>query len=339
MKILLLQLKRIGDLILTTPVIAALREKFPDAKITFVLARESAALLPAIPGIDDALVIRRNVRDLSVFARVARERFDCAIDFTQNDRSALLSLLSRAQTRVVSARLKTHSSARTRIYNRFAEVSLKNMHTLDYNLGLLAPLGIAGISPFLNLEAPADAQEKARALLRLHKAGDPFVIFHPGSARVEKFWEPQRWAQIIEHTQSQRGFNAVITGGNWPFEQDHIRAIKSSLPNDVVDLSGRTDLLTLMAVIAQARLLVTVDSAAMHLAAAQGVAQVALFGPTNPFHWRPRQSPALILHGESPRPVTEFLPEQPRRPMNHISTEAVFNAMESLLSAPAAQRS
>jgi ADP-heptose:LPS heptosyltransferase len=75
----------------------------------------------------------------------------------------------------------------------------------------------------------------------------------------------------------------------------------------------------------------------MHLAAATRTPQVVLFGPTNPFHWYPRESPALILHGESPFPLREFVSKQPRIPMNLISTQAVIDAMNALLSAPAAQ--
>jgi ADP-heptose:LPS heptosyltransferase len=357
-KILLLQLKRIGDLILTTPAIAALREKFPEGRITLVVARECAELLPAISSVDRSLVAHRNLRDLGLFLAVMREKFDCCIDFTQNDRSALLTFLSGAQTRVVSSRVRSHSKNRAWVYNQFAKGRLKEMHTLDYNLAMLEPLGIGGASRRLHLELPAAARDKAGELLRLCKIDNPFIIFHPGSARKEKFWKAERWSEVIDRARTHWPVNAVITGGNWRFEQEHIRDIKTKLgrPVDslspesspvrvahpsrstpvgsIVDLSGQTDLLTLTALVAQARLLVTVDSAVMHLAATQQTPQVTLFGPTNPFHWRPRESPALILHGESTAPVTEFLPKQDRLPMKQISTEAVFNAMNSLLSAP-----
>jgi len=88
--------------------------------------------------------------------------------------------------------------------------------------------------------------------------------------------------------------------------------------------------------IGQAQLLVTVDSAPVHFAAATHTPQVILFGPTNPFHWRPTDSPALILHGKSGAPVTEFAPVRPRFPMSEISTEAVIDAMDSLLPRPTA---
>ena len=75
MKILLLQLKRIGDLILTTPAIAALREHFPEADVTMVVSSECADLLPAISGVDRILMARRNLSDLAAFLAVAGKKF------------------------------------------------------------------------------------------------------------------------------------------------------------------------------------------------------------------------------------------------------------------------
>jgi len=337
MKILLLQLKRIGDLILTTPAIATLREKFSGANITLVVSRECADLLPAIAGVDRTLVTRRNLRDATVFFAIAREKFECCIDFTRNDRSALLSFLSGAQKRVVSHRVKVQSKSRARVYNEFAHHRMRELHTLDYHLALLEPLGIRNASPALHLVLPRLAREKAETLRRDSKIGNSFIIFHPGSARAEKFWETQRWADVIDHARRDCDVDLVLTGGTSELEQEHIREIKAKARQPIIDLSGKTDLLTLTALIAQARLVVTVDSAPMHLAAATQTPQVVLFGPTNPFHWRPRESPALILQGESPMPVLEFSPDQARVPMKQISTEAVIGGMDSLLSAPAAQ--
>ena len=76
--------------------------------------------------------------------------------------------------------------------------------------------------------------------------------------------------------------------------------------------------------------------APMHFAAAWETPQVVLFGPTNPFHWHPRSESAIILMGEFEGPVSEFDPKQRAVPMNQISTQSVIDAMETLLSAPAA---
>ena len=165
------------------------------------------------------------------------------------------------------------------------------------------------------------------------------MILHPGSARPEKLWDPARWAEVIDHFRQNSEFDFVLTSGPAVHEQTHISAITHRAGLKFIDLSGKTDLLTLSALVAQAQLLVTVDSAPVHFAAASHTPQVILFGPTNPFHWRPMDSPAVILHGKSGAPVTEFAPVLPRFPMSEISTEAVIGAMDSLLPRRAAAHS
>jgi predicted lipopolysaccharide heptosyltransferase III len=329
MKILLLQLKRIGDLILTTPAVAALRERFPDAELTMVVSGECANLLPAISGVDRILIARRNVRDLALFLAVAGGKFDYCVDFTRNDRSAFLTFLSGAAKRIVSYRVREQSRSRARLYTDFVGIRMRDLHTIDYNLSLLEPLGIRGVFSPLHLQLPQSAHEKADALRRSWNINKPYIVLHPGSARHEKLWEAKRWAQVIERFRRDRDFDLVLTSGASHHEQAHIAAIKNE--TKIIDLSGNTDLLTLAAFISDARLLVTVDSAPVHLAAATHTPQVILFGPTNPFHWRPKESPALILQGNSAAPMTEFSPVRPRLPMSQISTEAVISAMDLLL--------
>jgi predicted lipopolysaccharide heptosyltransferase III len=338
MKILLLQLKRIGDLILTTPVVAALRGHFPEAEVTIVVSSECADLLPAISGVDRVLMARRDLRDLALFFAVTGKRFDYCIDFTRNDRSAFLAFLSGARKRIVSYRVRDQSKKRARFYTDFVDVRMRDLHTIDYNLALLEPLRVGNVFHAPHVQLPQATQERAAVLRRNWNISKPYVVLHPGSARQEKLWEAERWAQVIERFGRDGDFDLVLTGGASNNEQGHIAAIKGKTQQSIIDLSGKTDLLTLAALIGKARLLVTVDSAPMHLAAATCTPQVILFGPTNPFHWRPRESPALILHGESGVPVTEFSPVQPRLPMSQISTEAVISAMDVLLSQHAAAR-
>ena len=141
---------------------------------------------------------------------------------------------------------------------------------------------------------------------------------------------------IIEFAANELGLFPVLSGGSTELERAHLTAIRKKLHTPVLDLSGQLDLLSLAALIEHARLLVTVDSAPMHLASAAGTPQVILFGPTNPFHWRPRKSPAAILFGESPEPLHHFQAREAKRPMKQISTAAVINAMRLMVSAPAA---
>ena len=333
MNILLIQLKRIGDLILTTPAIAAVREKFPAAEISLVVAAGTRELLPAIPGIDRTLVAKGRISSAAHWFTVARRKYQYCLDFTRNDRSAFLTLLSGAKKRITADHPKQREKLRSLSYNELVPVPIRLMHTVDYHLGLLTPLGVDGASQALNLRLPSATLQKADSVLASVALTGEFVLVHPGSARAEKFWEPERWAAVIQFA-ADRQLRCVLTGGTSPLEQGHIAQIKRESRAPFVDLSGRIDLLTLAALIDKARLLATVDSAPMHLAAAMQTPQVVLFGPTNPLHWRPRFSPALILQAGQPAPVTEFSPKQKPVPMNSISTEQVIHAMEALLAAP-----
>ena len=336
MKILLIQLRRLGDLILTTPAISALREHLPGAQIALALSRECASLLPAIHGVQKTFLTKCGLRDLSTWMEIRRAGFDCVVDFTRSDRSAWLTFLSGAPRRIVSDRLRIKSKFRARFYNEFVDCAMKQMHTADYCLALLQPLGISAAAHDPVLDLPPAAQERASAVISDRIRDQPFAVFHPGSARAEKFWEAERWAKIMEFAANELGLLPVLSAGRNELERAHVTAVREKLRTAVLDLSGQLDLLTLAALLEHARLLVTVDSAPMHLASAIGTPQVILFGPTNPFHWRPRKSSAAILFGESPEPLRHFQAREAKKPMNQISTKAVIDAMRSMLSAPAA---
>jgi lipopolysaccharide heptosyltransferase III len=336
MNILLLQLKRIGDLILTTPSIAALRERYPDASISLVVSPAVKELLPAIAGIDKVFEVRGKTDDAFDWIALSLGKFDYCLDFTRNDRSSFLTFLSGARKRITSDHPNLRTKLRARSYNEFVEAPVGFLHTVDYHLALLKPLGIENPSRSIRLTLPDETVAQANELLEAAGIGDNFVCFHPGSARAEKFWDADRWAEVIDHCASETGLKCVLTGGRSAVEQAQIAAIKAAAKSKPVDLSGKTKLLTLAALVRKARLLVTVDSAPMHFAAAWDTPQVVLFGPTNPFHWHPRSESAIVLLGGIEGPVAEFKPKQRAMAMNQISTKAVIDAMESLLSAPAA---
>ena len=172
MKILLLQLKRIGDLILTMPAIAALRGNFPDAHITLAVSNECAELLPAISNVDRILIVRRNLRDVAMVSSVAGKRFDYCVDFTRNDRSAFLTLLSGARRRIASYRVREQSKTRARVYTDFVGVRVRDMHTIDYNLALLEPLGVRDVSSAPHLELPRTPAKKLTSFGVIGKSSD-----------------------------------------------------------------------------------------------------------------------------------------------------------------------
>ncbi len=335
MNILLLQLKRIGDLVLTTPTIAALREALPSARLDLVVARGCAPLLPAIAGLDRALVAGSGPADSANWLRLGFRRYEYCLDFTRTDRSGFLTALSGARRRLTYERTLQKSRWRPLIYTDLIPSSVREFHTADFYQSFLDPLGIAPGSSRPQLHLPEGVRAQTDSILASAGIARPYVVFHPGSARAEKYWVPERWAEVIQQA-ARAGAACLLTGGSDRLEQEHLRQIKALAGDVVSDLSGRLDLPGLAEVIRRARLLVGVDSATTHLADAVGTRQVALYGPTNPFHWRPRHVEAVILRAGHDQPLRQFEPDQPGAPMNLISTQSVIDAMETLLSDPAA---
>src|SRR2546423_15634087 len=154
MNILLIQLKRIGDLILTTPSIAALREKFPDASISLVVSAAVKELLPAIIGIDKVYEVRGKTDDALDWIALSLGKFDYCLDFTRNDRSSFLTFLSGARKRITPDHPILRTKLRARSYNEFVEAPIHSLHTVDYHLGLLKSLGIRNPSGAIRLRLP-----------------------------------------------------------------------------------------------------------------------------------------------------------------------------------------
>ena len=329
MKILALKLKRIGDLILTTPALLALREAFPQAHVTLCILENCAGLVPAIPAVDEVLVFRNGRPNARLLARLATGGFDVCLDFTGNDRSAFFTLLSHAPRRITFGWVK-RSWHRPLAFNTFVESSVRENHTIDHHLDLLQPLGIARRDVPVTLCLPPEADAAAARVLEAAGIAGPFAVVHPGTARAEKYWLPERWAAVIDHCQGTLGLPCVVTGSRAPFEQEHLAALRSRVRTPWRDFSGRLDLLGLGALIRRAGLLLSMDSAPVHFGAAFGTRQIALFGETNPFAWRPRHDRALVLYAGEPGPLTQFEPRARPRPLSDLSTDAVIGAINTL---------
>jgi ADP-heptose:LPS heptosyltransferase len=321
--ILALQLKRIGDVILTTPALRGLRARFPDARITLALSEEAAPLVRLFESVDHHIVLRGKKSHARAWLRLPLRRFDLCVDFTGNDRSAIATFFSRASQRVTFA-----SAGKGRLrslpYTRFVKSSVRENHTIDHYCDLARDCG-AESCPELSLPLPEPAEVADEP---------PFVVVHPGSARPEKFWLAERWAALIDHIQDAHALECRITGGHSAAERAHIARIEAATKRRCRNTAGTLDLIAFASLIARARACISCDTAAVHLAAAFQRPQLVLFGPTNPFHWRPLHPQTLVLAAGSPdAPLQTFDARMKGGPMSAISTEVVIRATDALLTA------
>ena len=323
MKILALQLKRIGDLILTTPALRAIRRAWPEAHVALGVMNGTAALLPTIPHADGGIVFGRG-RGFAPWQQVFTGGWDLCFDFTGNDRSAFATALSRAKTRVSFEWVK-RNRLRALAYNAWSPSVVREVHTAQHYLDLVA-----------QATGDSDAADDLRPELSLPRelqstAGEAYALLHPGTARPEKYWFPERWCEVATHLKSAHGLKSVITCGPHPFERAHAESINHQ-PSAI---NHPPDLLALASLVARARIVISCDTAVVHLASAFRVPQIALFGPTNPFHWRPLHERALVLSAAQPdAPLTHFTARMKGAPMERISTALVIDAIASLTPNP-----
>ena len=331
-RILVIQLKRMSELLLTTPALAALRAAQPDAHITLAVDSSSREFLPAFNFIDEGIVLRRRGGNRAAWGKMIFASYDICLDFTGNDRSSICSLLSKAKRRI-AFESGGKSPLQSIFHNEFVPSSARENHAADHYLHLLRALEIDSHDARIRLELPEWAGKKAGQLLEEAGVAGPYVLLHPGSMRPEKRWLPERWAEVIDFCKNELGFPCVITGAHNTSEAGHHSAIRAK--TNFHDLTGRTDLLTLASLIRRARLLLSVDSTAMHLGAAFGTPQVALFGKSNSFHWRPRHEKARVIQAGRQNEAPGSAARQRGAPMSEISTTQVIDAIRILINPPA----
>jgi ADP-heptose:LPS heptosyltransferase len=332
-RILVLQLKRIGDMILTAPALADLRRRFPEAEIELVADWAYRDLAECLPGLTRVLPFRAGGVNAAVWASVALGPWDVCLDFTGTDRSALLVALSGASRRLGYQRFSGRG-LRARAYTELSLASVRDLHTVDFHRALVAHLigeshpkeavGGALLQMPVGLEAGVDQLQ--------HELGlrGPFAILHPGTARREKFWRAERWVSVAEHLHAL-GFQVVVTGTGSGLEREDVAHLIEHARVPLCDLTGRLKLAEMVVLMRRARVAVGVDSMAMHLAALWKVPQVVLFGPTNPYHWRPLHEGALVLVPEVEMPLTVFDPRRRGAAMEQIPTQVVLGALDEVV--------
>jgi heptosyltransferase-3 len=306
-RILIIQLKHFGDVLLTTPVIRALHNAWPAARLSALVPRGMEVMLSEHPLLAEIMTLDRRApvgQQWRLIQALRRGRFDLVLEFSGGDRGAWYSWLTCAPRRVSFQRPRRPWWHRRLAFTQLAPAPPLRAHTVVKNLALVEALGIAPRHQGLEFYWPASTHRQVQELLQTHHLQPGgFVVIHPPARWLFKCWTAAGYAEVIDVLQSRYGLPVVLTSGPDAKELALMADIQRLLTTTPINLAGRLDLKTLGALIAQARLFVGVDSAPMHLAAAVGTPSVVLFGPSGPFNWRP--------WGEGHTVLSKNLPCQP----------------------------
>ena len=350
MTILLVRLRLIGDVVLTTPLLRALRRQFPQAEITYLVEPAAAAVVRGNPRIDQLLVVPRprgleRLRlDMTIARDLRRRHYDVVIDLHGGPRAAWFTWASGAPTRI-GYTIAGRSWIYSHVIQRTADEAPR--HSVANQWDLLAPLGIGPPDPARDpLEMPADQIAAASVTHRLQDAGiggaHPIVVIHVSAGNPFRRWPAESFeALVVSLARRDPTRRIILTSGpsDAPAAGRIAAAARTqlgSLADTVADI-GDLDLSELRALVDRAAVYIGGDSGPLHIASTTTTPVVALFGPTLAERSMPWRDPALFAEAIDAGPL-ECRPCRQRtcapgdfRCLTRITADRVAAAVERAL--------
>lgn len=283
-KILIIQLRRIGDVIFTLPVVGVLRKHFPEAKIDFLVEAPSDQFVRLNPDIHETLIYDKN-SSWNWVRRIRKQKYDWVLDFLSNGRTLLL-------TRFSGARLRSGFKgpfSRKLVYNHLVPVST-HQYIVDQKLDFLRSLGFKGEPWKWNLNLPQEEKNWAETFLKKSGIQDPFpklIGIAPCSRRATRRWISDRVIAVLRSL-NRDGTKFILFWGAG--ELEFVESLAQKVGSSAL-VPPQTTLLQLAALIEKCSLVFGIDNGPRNIAVALGVPTLALFGPTNPISINPHGDP------------------------------------------------
>jgi lipopolysaccharide heptosyltransferase II len=329
--VLLLRLSSVGDIVLTEPVVAALRDALPEATIGYAVKAKYADLVLSNPALDRVHMLAEGRGTLSSLMREVRDAgYSAVVDLHRNLRTARIASAAGARVRASYRKRELADTVRVRLLRRpFRASKLLVRRYLD----ALAPLGIDAPTRRPRLfVGEGDAERGAALVTQVGLGGGEYAAIVPGSVWATKRWPAERFAELAAALVSELALPVALLGaaGEGPLCEEVARAAGSG----VLNLAGGATLGETAAIISRARLYVGNDSGPTHMARALGVPTVALFGPTDPGQfdlsqhalvYRDLTCSACSFYGGNRCPLGHW------KCMLEIEVDEVFEAVEGLL--------
>lgn len=275
----LVRLSAIGDVCHMVPVVASIHSQWPETAITWCVGRVEHALLEGLPGVAFAVLDKsagwRGYRRL--WASVGSRRFDVLVLAQLALRANVASAAIRAEVRLGFDRSRARE-----LHGLFVNTRIPaspRQHVLDGFFSFAETLGVTRRELAWNIPVPAADEARAAELLG---AGGPVLVVAPCGSNPLRNWLPERYAAVADHAARRHGFRVVLTGGRAASDAEMAAAIRQHLRTSALDLTGRTTLKQLLAVMRRATLVLSPDSGSAHLGTAAGATVIALHATSNP---------------------------------------------------------
>ena len=326
----------IGDVVMTLPAITAVREAYPEARISILVKPWVADLLRISPDVDEVIVYERpGVHEgLGGLFRLVRElktkKFDMAILLQNAIEAAIIAWLARIPVRAgynTDGRgiFLTHSAIRSK--------EILRVHQVEYYLGMLKALGLGAGRKDVRLLIGEEEKAFSDRILKERGIAEASLLIGlaPGATYgPAKRWYPERFASVADRLIERFSARVLLFGSAGDHEV--ARSIQGKARNALVDLTGETTLREAISLIARCRLFVSNDSGLMHVAGALGTPTVAIFGSTNPLTTSPvGQKSIVITKNVDCSPCLKKTCPTDFICMDLITTDEVYNTAVALL--------
>ena len=275
-RILVIALRRLGDVLLTTPLIASLRRAFPDATIDALVFTDTAGIVEGNPDIDHIVTMparRTTLQSLRLAAKLWRQ-YDLAVSTQSGDRPTFFALIA-ARRAVAPVEARFSGRVKRRLLYRSVDY-VPGVHRVEEMLRLADVLGITRVP---ELTAP-----RARELPQ--RPAGKYAVIHAAPMFRYKQWTIDGWRALAE-AMVARGMTVIASGGPSPTERAYLDEVWAGCGVPVTRLDGSLDWPQLAGLLTKARVFVGPDTSVTHLAAASGCPTIALVGPTDPRLWGP----------------------------------------------------
>jgi predicted lipopolysaccharide heptosyltransferase III len=293
--VLIIKLRYIGDVLLATPTVRAIKAARPDVRVTMMVNRGSEDVLSGNPDLDEILVLDKGslAAQWRFIVGLRHRRFDTVIDLTDGDRSAFLSWISGAPVRIG---FNDEDRWRGRCYTEVVRPVADVRHRIDRDLEALKFIGIQAGSKDPQLWLTPEEENSGDQLLDQLgvQRSQSIVILQPAARYWFKAWPPERFAELADHLTFQYSCQVLIGGSQQDI--DLAQQIRQMAKSSLINMAGRTTIRQFAAIAKKSALFVGSDSGAMHIAAAVGTPMVALFGPSNPDEWGPHSDRVKVLY-------------------------------------------
>jgi lipopolysaccharide heptosyltransferase II len=347
-RVLAVRLDNLGDVLMTTPALAALRESLPDASLTLLAAPSGAALAPHLPMVDETIAYRApwiqhpgpeapiGTEGRTLVERLAQGGFDVAVVFTTCTQSALPAALVCALAGIARRAAYSRENPYRLLTTWLPETDTLRpgmRHEVERHLHLAAAIGCqTGDERLRFCLRPADLGRLAAACDGSgFQPGRPYVVVHPGASAPSRRWPAERFGAAAAQIARASGRAIVFTGD--PEEAPLVEAARRALRGPSWSFAGRLDLGALGALIAGADLILANNSGPVHLAAALGTPVVDCYALTNPQH-TPWRVAARVLSRQVPCRdcLKSVCPQGHHGCLLGVTTEEVVQAALELLS-------